>query len=166
MSQSERVIQASMIKIGGSEDEAKEAVKQLFKKSTTPKYSNSTTKELNAKYEADLNRLAYLLDCDFDGTLKINEELELSMLEKEFKGVDIPALSDLIYQSPTFKTTKEITYYTILASDLKMFEDFKTTSEAVLKSNKEFIISIREELQALRDTYYNKFYSLDCEDLF
>ena len=167
MTQVDKIKVASHAPIGGSEDEAKEAVKRLFRKSSTPKYDTRKTKELNLNYEADLNRLAFLLDGDFEGTLNDDEAIELSYLVKSFKDAPVPPLSELIYITPSFENKKERNYYSDLVEDLKMFENFNTDNQEVIKTNKEFIISIREELQGLRDNFYNKFNaSLELEELF
>jgi len=114
MSQVERIKQASIFPIGGSEDEAKQAVKQLFKKkSIDANLDSDFINNSNLEHDLKIEQLSCLLHKESlfvfgDGKpLTDGEEFNLSLLSKELKGVKIPNYVDLWRTPPTGLNDKE-----------------------------------------------------------
>ena len=169
MSRAEQIKQASQIEIGGSEDEAKENVKRLFKKSCSVKPLASSVHESNLFYESKIERAAYLLELDnpfSNGSINELETIELNSLLSELQGVTIPSLEDIIYNVPSFKTAKEKEVYKGLLNDLELFKPINSHNELINKSNEKYYNITLNELKKIRKAIYSPFNTNEQLDLF
>ena len=170
MSQAERIKRAAQISIGGSEDESKENVKRLFKKSSSVKPLASSVYESNLFYESKLERAAYLLEVENpfnDGSLNELETIELNSLLSELQGVTIPSLEDIIFNVPSFKTAKEKEVYKGLLNDLELFKPINSDNELINESNEKYYNITLKEIKKIRKDIYKNFSTFnDVDDLF
>jgi len=169
MSRAEQIKRAAQINIGGSEDEAKENVKRLFKKSSNIKPLASSVYESNLFYESKLERAAYLLELENpfnNGSINELETIELNSLLSELQGVTIPSIEDIIFNVPSFKTTKEKEVYKGLLNDLELFKPINSHNELINKSNEKYYNITLNELKKIRETTYAPFNTNDKLDLF